>query len=629
MATATVTYRAELADLRKKLESITDVTRAEARKMVAELDKSMKALDRQNSRTAKSFRGVGDSVKSAADQVKEVGESAGDAESSIRAISGAIGMVNPEAEKMLNVFAELGGATEGVTRGSQLLGVATLPALTAALTAAGVAALALGAAYVVLSSRLEDAEAKAASNAKVAGQLGKAHGDLEKTVGAVDEEWQKTLGTYDAIGAAEEKRNRDIERNAAAERRAAGAVVEAAKQRLAAAEGIEEVRAAEAGLARARQQHTRILAGVNRDEREALRKSGEIAEYARERAESEESLRKRLEASASATQAKSGVDAEALQLERERAAALSQLLGIQQSASLSVLEGEERLTEELRRQLEAINDLERASGDAAAASEARQAVAIEYEHRVARIREQEAEKAAQMDAKRAQDVEKQRQEAMHASIDLASMATSQLSEGFGAAYDYMLEDVARLQDYQAQAEEHLTEAQNAELAKRIEAQKRAARNAFEAQQAAAAAEAAINTALAIGKAATAAPPPLNIPLMALAAAQGIAQQRSIAKAQPSFHSGGAADYMPDETSAKVLRNEFVITSTGRQTLGDDTLHKANAGQPSAAGGREVYVVNQYKHDIMVDRWKRDGLDQGDPIARRIQRGQRIGHRTVR
>ena len=58
---------------------------------------------------------------------------------------------------------------------------------------------------------------------------------------------------------------------------------------------------------------------------------------------------------------------------------------------------------------------------------------------------------------------------------------------------------------------------------------------FYAQQAAASIEAAINTALAIGKAATVAPPPFNIPSILAATATGVAQEIAIAsQSPPSF-----------------------------------------------------------------------------------------------
>ena len=622
-ATATVSYRAEIADLRKQLEGITGVTRAEARKMVTELNKSMRAVERQNKRTVHAFKSTGDA--------------AGDAESSIRAISGAIGMVNPQAEKFLNVFAELGGATEGVTRGAELLGVSTLPKLLAVLSPL-VALVGVGAVHWKLYSD-EQARAnrvqeltvettemlRSRSEALISTTL-----DMEVAVGNLTEKERQLLRVRretfleslpqlqkltQAITEQEEHvRKLEKAQSGGAGLQAGAYMAQAGAQKLV-NENLEKERD---NLKALETNRTRLLESI----RTQVGAQADLLD-AQEAAEEQADRERRSRSDANSQARKEAQERE--RLERERASALAELVRIQEGASLSVLDGEARVTEELKRQLEVINELEQASGDAEAASQARQAVAIEYEHRIAKIREQNAERAARDDAKRAQEVERQRQEAMRASIDLAQMATSSLSEGFGAAYDIMLDDVARLQDYQTEAGEHLTEAQKKELDKRIQDQKRAARNAFAVQQGAASAEAAINTALAVGKAATGAPPPLNIPLMALAAAQGLAQQRAIYKAQPTFHQGGAVDLAPDEVQATVRQREFVLNPTGRSMMGDDDLHRANAGQ-SARGG-DVVAVSVYKHTRQVDRWKRDGLNAGDPIARAIGRGKLVGHRS--
>jgi len=188
--------------------------------------------------------------------------------------------------------------------------------------------------------------------------------------------------------------------------------------------------------------------------------------------------------------------------------------------------------------------------------------------------------------------------------------------------------VTRLEDYQAESGEHLTKRQQRQLAKRIEDQKRAARNAFEVQQSAAAAQAAVQTALAVATALGSAPWPASLIPAAGALAAGVAQQQAIAKQRPSFHRGGGVDLAPDELTATVRRSEFVLNPTGRGMMGDGALHRANAGQSGGPSG-QVVAVSVYKHTRQVDRWKRDGLFSGDPISRAIQRGKLVGHRSNR
>ncbi|MGB0679577.1 MAG: hypothetical protein ACPGUV_07950, partial [Polyangiales bacterium] len=381
-------------------------------------------------------------------------------------------------------------------------------------------------------------------------------------------------------------------------------------------------------LTRTLLEYDRTMSGVSRREKDALQASADIIEVQRERIESEEFLRQRAEARAKQQAAQAKRDAELLRLEKERAAASKQLAQIQAASSLSVLQGEERVTEELRRQLERINELERVSKDADAASAARLAAAVEYEQRIGQMRERDAKRRADEEKRRIEETERARQQAMQQSLDAANSVTGAMSFGWGQAHEVMLNDAIRLEQYQTEAGEHLTKAQNRQLTRRIQDQKRAARNAFEVQQAAAAAQAAVQTALAVATALGSAPWPASLIPAAGALAAGVAQQQAIARQRPSFHRGGGVDLAPDELTATVRRSEFVLNPTGRDMLGDSQLHRANAGQ-SMGGGQDVIAVSVYKHTRQVDRWKRDGLSSGDPISRAIQRGRLVGHRSNR
>ena len=114
-----LTYTAQISDLRKKLASIPDITGAEARKAVQQLNKSVRAIEREQKRAAKSSRDQ-------AEGLKAVGEAGGEAESSLRAMSGVLGMVSPEVEAAINVVAELGGGLEGAAKAGRGLGLSML-----------------------------------------------------------------------------------------------------------------------------------------------------------------------------------------------------------------------------------------------------------------------------------------------------------------------------------------------------------------------------------------------------------------------------------------------------------------------------------------------------------------------
>jgi hypothetical protein len=159
--------------------------------------------------------------------------------------------------------------------------------------------------------------------------------------------------------------------------------------------------------------------------------------------------------------------------------------------------------------------------------------------------------------------------------------------------------------------------------------KKQARIAFGLAKAAGLAQVAIDTHSAISgiNAKWAKVPPVAIALSIAAAAVGAAQAGAIAAQQPSFHSGGPLDMAPDEMSVTARRGEFVMNPQGRAALGDQTLERANAGM--GGGSQNVIAVSVYKHTRQVDRWKRDGLDAGDPIARAITAGRLVGHRSNR
>lgn len=621
MPTATITYKAEIRDLRNKLESITGVTRAEARKMVTELNRSFKAVERSNRSASRAMattsKATGDLARASQSVAMQLPDVASQLAAGVPAMQvftqQGLQVVQTNMHSLQRVAGRFGLSMASI--GPIMLGV--LPAVAA-----------LGAAYVVFSRQLEEAEATAAKAAKHAGMLGKAHTELSRQLTDVHAELELVSGATDRYTLAQQKRDEAIRQAAAAERKAAETIKDSRIAEIADLRAKGEKEGLQQKLTRTLLEYDRTMSGVSRREKEALQASADIIEVQRERIESEEFLRQRAEARAKQQAAQAKRDAELLRLEKERAAASKQLAQIQAASSLSVLQGEERVTEELRRQLERINEMERVSKDADAASAARLAAAVEYEQRIGQMRERDAQRRADEEKRRIAETERARQQAMQQSLDVASSVTGAMSFGWGQAHEVMLNDAVRLERYQTEAGEHLTAAQNRQLTKRIQDQKRAARNAFEVQQAAAGAQAAVQTALAVATALGSAPWPASLIPAAGALAAGVAQQQAIARQRPSFHRGGGVDLAPDELTATVRRSEFVLNPTGRDMLGDSQLHRANAGQ-SMGGGQDVIAVSVYKHTRQVDRWKRDGLSSGDPISRAIQRGRLVGHRSNR
>lgn len=110
------------------------------RGFAAEMNRASEAM------SATAMRG-GDALRTEMESsLKAVGERAGDAESSLKAMGGTLGLVSPEAERLVSIVAELGGGLEGATKGARLLGMST-GGLAASLGLVGAAAAALIVAY--------------------------------------------------------------------------------------------------------------------------------------------------------------------------------------------------------------------------------------------------------------------------------------------------------------------------------------------------------------------------------------------------------------------------------------------------------------------------------------------------
>ena len=623
MAVASVTYKADIKDLKAKLESVTDITRAEARKMVTELNSSFRALERSNKAAAKGAGGSAKAMDVAAKSSRQLANA-----------SKSVAMQIPDVLSQLQtgtpaftVFAQ-----QGLQVAQQNMALLARAASAASVAMGPLVIVAAAAAvhWKLYSDEQERVQRVQTLSAKTAQTLRDRSQelvytalDLKVAVGELTAKEAKLLkvrrqSMLESMPALQEVTKAIAEQEAHV-RKLSEAHSDAPQ---------DAVASAYMGMAA-----TQTLTNRNMEKEQQLLKSLES-----DRDALLASLRKQIGAQVELVEAEDRASraagrrrknaAEDTRIARERAAALKQLQQITASSSLAVLSGEARLTEELQRQLEQINRLENASEDAAAASVSRLAVAIQYEQQIGEIRERKSKEAADAERRRIAETERARQVAMRHSLDMLTNVAGLMSSGWGRAHQIMLEDVTRLEDYQAESGEHLTKRQQRQLAKRIEDQKRAARNAFEVQQSAAAAQAAVQTALAVATALGSAPWPASLIPAAGALAAGVAQQQAIAKQRPSFHRGGGVDLAPDELTATVRRSEFVLNPTGRGMMGDGALHRANAGQSGGPSG-QVVAVSVYKHTRQVDRWKRDGLFSGDPISRAIQRGRLVGHRSNR
>lgn len=312
--------------------------------------------------------------------------------------------------------------------------------------------------------------------------------------------------------------------------------------------------------------------------------------------------------------------------------------GIQRDAARSLMSPEEKLLDTYIRQKEQLDKLQAAGADATAIEAARIAIWEKYdaaldsldeeramrEKEAARRREKEAERAAEAEKRLTEQAAADRQRQLqqlggYATQGLSLIATT-AEEGFQSAGDA----AARLQAQLAAGEELYTAAQKRALRARIDAQKDAAREAFQDAQQAKLAEAAASTALGVINAISQAPPPSPFGLIGagIVTAAGLQAQTQIASQKPTFHRGG----LGDEYSATLTRSEAVLSPLGRQKMGDENIERANRGQ--SAGGDRIIVVERYRHRV-YNRFIRDNLRRGGPLADAFAADRNVGYRTDR
>ena len=212
-------------------------------------------------------------------------------------------------------------------------------------------------------------------------------------------------------------------------------------------------------------------------------------------------------------------------------------------------------------------------------------------------------------------------------LGYAQQGFSILSSGFQQSADDAANMVNHLTAQMSAGEAHYTDSQKAQLQKRIKQQKEAAREAFEAVKAARIGEAVAATSLGVINAFAQNPPPSPLGFIGagIIAATGAKSVSEISKQRVSFHSAQS----PDEMPANILRTERLVNSTGREALGDENIRQANAG---VAGGRApvVRVLQQYRHRIYND-FVKDGLTMGNPVSEAINAATpgTTGHRGNR
>ena len=635
---------ADIGDLRRQLESIPGITAEQARLMVAELDRGYKKAEKAAAAAGKATRAsmkqAEEATRKAADAGKELGDRFGDLGSGAGRLSGALDMLAPGLGSVGQAIADLADVGE-VAAGS--LGGVAAPALVA-LAAVG---LTLGSVVMHLEAQML-AEAEAARVMGTANAYARSELDLQTTAalnlavatGAMTEA-QRTEADIRAQGAerlgayletltatVEETRKAEIRNTEIAE--AIGNVIdklnllnptmwllkslmgdtlptateltkkfadfvgvtgklEAAETSATAAhnvatEAVKKTRDAQLKAAAAKAKHTTATKDLRAElQKSAADKDADTAATMLQKDATE--LGAEVERIMGEEFNRTATEAEKLQV---------RLLALQEATASLAAQGAEVDTSRAQEVLTA------------------QVAAAEEAARTKSSEDAKKAQAAQLDA----DIEfyTRRAEIANGAADVVSAYTQYKLDQQVQGY----EDAVAAQDALGKG---ASEAEKKRAADDVAEKRKQAMIGFMIDKAAKLTQALTATALATINALSMPPAP-NFVAAGLAAAGGAIQVATIAAARPSFHSGGMADFAPDEASAIVRRGEAVLSPAGRAAIGDDAIRAANGGM---GGGQTIVVQQVYRHRVF-DSFVRDNLRTRGPLSQALGSGSRAGQR---
>jgi len=647
MPTAELTIAADLAGLRKQLESIPGMTAEQARNMARELNKSFKAAEKAAAAAGKatksSMEQAEKATRSAADAGKELGNRFGDAGSGAGKLSGALDMLAPGLGSIGQGIADLADVGE-VAAGT--LGGLAAPALVALAAAAAVAVPVIMHLEAVQAAEAEAARVMGTANAYARSELELQRAaalDLAVATGAMTEA-QRTESDIRAQGAA--RLGTYLE-----------TLTETTQETLLAENKVRAIAntlgdLATAGLsvvgplllvAEALGAQVPTVSDLMSKLTDYMGLTGKVAKAEKTAAAAHtvatEAAKKTRDAQVGAAKSKvthvaaSKTLTTALKVEAVQMDALVAAEGAIEQARVSELTESKKLTEQLaklqneRIELAAAGQLTGTDTSKYAAAE----IALAQQVTDARI-EEELRAVTAIEAYEA-GLASQRAEAAVVQAEADKAATAAKIEALAAVADviaqytqYQLDQEVDAYE-QAQADrdalgKNATQAEKEMANKRVAATRDAARKAFLIDKAAKMASAAAATALAVVQALASAPPPYNFIAAGVVGAAGLIQQAVISSQNPSFHAGGfvGGGMAPDEQQATVRRGEAVLNPAGRRAMGDDAIRAANGG---VGGGQTIVVQQVYRHRVF-DSFVRDNLRTRGPLSQALGSGSRAG-----
>jgi len=549
-------------------------------------------------------RKLGPAAKNAGNRIEGMSEQSGDADSILQGLAASLDMVNPALGDAARFAGDAAGGFEAVGRASFLLNPAFL--------AAAAAAAAVAFAFVEVSAAADEAEEAVEAAAEAAEKAQKAYGSFKSAIEETADAYALHTGAASELEFAIRDTTAAIGDQTDAGIKETRTAILGLEKKLALMKeeppliraGADAMMAAEKAQARVSEQlvkKKRQLAGLEEQRDTALMQAEKILidtaeQEAADEANAEASKRR---ASEAATRAKEARDEAAAQAatDKEREAALTKLAAIQRTAGLELLTDREKITEQWQRQLEIVEELQRAE---AATPE----IVAEAEQAKADIRMAAAEDLAAFDRKEAADRAKAEQ-------DKAKTA----QEALETNHAQTLDATVALTDAVGVLTDDITDRQG-------EATGDAARNIFAINKAAALAGVIVNTATGVSKSMTLLPPANAINAAAVVAA-GIAATAKIASAQPpAFHSGAA----PDEINARLMQGEGVLNASAVGSIGGaDGVNALNMGDVWRSAFPAMNLM--FKHR-MFDAVVKDNVKRtGSPLRKAIQGDTLIGQTT--
>lgn len=648
MPTAELTIAADLAGLRKQLESIPGMTAEQAKNMTRELNKSFKAAEKAAAAAGKatkaSMEQAADATRKASDAGKELGDRFGDVGGGAGKMAGALDMLVPGlgsigqgmadladvGEVAASSFGSIAAPAIGILAAAALVAVPVFMHLNAEMEAEAQAALVMANYNAFATNELELQRTAALDLAVATGEMTaeeRASADALHT--SAQRLFEYREGLTETVEAA---RKVEIRNTAIAE--TIGDIIDKVNlanplmwlmksimgDTLPTATELTKKFADFVGVTGKLTTAETLATEAGVQAGKELKKTNEVqGKAAQAKLKYAAATRAVVPALKEEKVAMDALAAAQGSIEQARTAEMTQVEKLQKTyvdlaTEQATLGDAGKLSAEQNAAYAAAStDLARQVTDARLEEELRAVTAIEaYENSLADTRNA----AAEEEKKKAKEATDARINAIAQVADVVAQYTQYSLDQDVAAYE-------QAQEARANLGKNATKAEKDAADERLAITRAAVRKAFLIDKAAKMASAAAATALAIVQALSSAPPPFNFIAAGAVGAAGLIQQAAIASQQPTFHAGGFVGGMaPDEQQATVRRGEAVLSPAGRRAMGDDAIRAANGGM---GGGQTIVVQQVYRHRVF-NSFVRDNLRTRGPLSQALGAGSRAGQR---